>query len=70
MFKLVVLSERILPVSNFHEVGMQPSPDQSTAHLDPQAVAQLLNRLSGGDRNAIDHLVPLVYDQSSTAGLS
>jgi RNA polymerase sigma-70 factor (ECF subfamily) len=44
-------------------VGTQPNPQQSTPRLEPQAVTQFLKRLSGGDRAAFDHLVPLVYDQ-------
>jgi RNA polymerase sigma factor (TIGR02999 family) len=45
------------------QVGKQPSPEQSTPQLERQAVTQLLKRLSAGDRDAFDHLVPLVYDQ-------
>lgn len=44
-------------------MGTQPNPQQSTSRLEPQAVTQLLKRLSGGDRAAFDRLVPLVYDQ-------
>jgi RNA polymerase sigma-70 factor (ECF subfamily) len=33
------------------------------ANPEPQAVTRLLQRLSTGDREAFDHLVPLVYDQ-------
>jgi RNA polymerase sigma factor (TIGR02999 family) len=45
------------------QVGKQPSPEQTTPQLERQAVTQLLKRLSAGDRDAFDHLVPLVYDQ-------
>jgi RNA polymerase sigma factor (TIGR02999 family) len=45
------------------QVGNQPSPEQTTPQLERQAVTQLLKRLSAGDRDAFDHLVPLVYDQ-------
>jgi RNA polymerase sigma factor (TIGR02999 family) len=41
----------------------EPNPQQTISRLEPQAVTQLLKRLSGGDRAAFDHLVPLVYDQ-------
>jgi RNA polymerase sigma-70 factor (ECF subfamily) len=44
-------------------VGPQPNPQPTTSRLEPQAVTQLLKRLSGGDKAAFDHLVPLVYDQ-------
>jgi RNA polymerase sigma factor (TIGR02999 family) len=35
----------------------------SAGHLDPQAVTRLLKRLSGGDKGALDHLIPLIYEQ-------
>ena len=44
-------------------MGTGPNPQQEVPRLEPQAVTQLLKRLSGGDRAAFNHLVPLVYDQ-------
>ena len=44
-------------------MGTQPDPQQTPSLLEPQAVTRLLKRLSGGDKAAFDHLVPLVYDQ-------
>ncbi len=44
-------------------MGTQLSPESPTPQLDPEAVTRLLKRLSGGDREAFDQLVPLVYDQ-------
>ena len=41
----------------------QPSPERATPQVQRQAITQVLKRLSGGDRDAFDHLVPLVYDQ-------
>ncbi len=45
------------------KVGTQPSPEASTHEPERQAVTLLLKRLSGGDKEAFDHLIPLVYDQ-------
>jgi RNA polymerase sigma-70 factor (ECF subfamily) len=44
-------------------VGKQPSPELSTPRPEREAVTQLLKRLSGGEKDAFDHLIPLVYDQ-------
>jgi RNA polymerase sigma factor (TIGR02999 family) len=44
-------------------VGTEPSPEQKTPQFERQDVTQLLKKLSGGDRDAFDRLVPLVYDQ-------
>lgn len=44
-------------------MGTQPNPEQTPPQLEPQAVTLLLKKISGGDRIAFDHLVPLVYDQ-------
>jgi serine/threonine protein kinase len=44
-------------------MGPQSSPEESTHESELQAVTRLLRRLSGGDREAFDHLIPLVYDQ-------
>jgi RNA polymerase sigma factor (TIGR02999 family) len=43
-------------------VGADAKP-QTAPRLEPQAVTVLLKRLSGGDKEAFDRLVPLVYDQ-------
>jgi RNA polymerase sigma-70 factor (ECF subfamily) len=42
-------------------VGTQPNP--ATLQPDREAVTRLLKRLSGGEKDAFDHLMPLVYDQ-------
>ena len=44
-------------------MGTQPTREPGVAEVDRAAVTLLLRRLSGGDQNAFDHLVPLVYDQ-------
>ncbi len=44
-------------------MGTQPSPDPPAPQLDRQAVTRLLKQLSGGDKEAFDHLIPIVYDQ-------
>jgi hypothetical protein len=44
-------------------VGSQPSPEQATPQPEREAVTQLLKKLSGGDKEAFDRLIPLVYDQ-------
>jgi RNA polymerase sigma-70 factor (ECF subfamily) len=44
-------------------VGTQPSPEPSTPQPDREAVTRLLRRLSGGEKDAFDSLMPLVYDQ-------
>jgi RNA polymerase sigma factor (TIGR02999 family) len=51
------------PGVNSQYVSPQPSPEPLPPQPERQAVTQLLKRLSGGDQNAFDHLVPLVYDQ-------
>ncbi len=44
-------------------MGSQPSQEPDPAPVERAAVTVLLRRLSGGDQNAFDHLVPMVYDQ-------
>lgn len=41
----------------------RPNFAPSTSHPEREAVTQLLKRLSVGDKDAFDCLVPLVYDQ-------
>jgi RNA polymerase sigma-70 factor (ECF subfamily) len=45
------------------KVGTQLSPEPSTPEVDRKAITRLLKRVSGGDKEAFDHLIPLVYDQ-------
>jgi RNA polymerase sigma factor (TIGR02999 family) len=42
---------------------MQPSPELRSDPAERLVVTRLLNRLSGGDREAFDQLMPLVYEQ-------
>ncbi|HKD09510.1 MAG TPA: sigma-70 family RNA polymerase sigma factor [Bryobacteraceae bacterium] len=42
---------------------MHPVPEPSAQLPDREAVTRLLKQISRGDRQAFDHLVPLVYDQ-------
>ena len=44
-------------------IGSQPSPEQATPQPEREAVTQLLRKLSGGDKEGFDRLIPLVYDQ-------
>jgi RNA polymerase sigma-70 factor (ECF subfamily) len=44
-------------------MGTLPSPEPSTPQPEREAVTRLLKRLSGGEKDAFDHLIPLVYDQ-------
>ncbi|HEY3936621.1 MAG TPA: sigma-70 family RNA polymerase sigma factor [Bryobacteraceae bacterium] len=44
-------------------MGTQPAREPASREVDKAAVTLLLKRLSGGDQNAFDRLVPLVYDQ-------
>jgi RNA polymerase sigma-70 factor (ECF subfamily) len=44
-------------------VGTQPSPEPSTPQPEREAVTRLLKRLSGGEKDAFDSLMPLVYEQ-------
>ena len=44
-------------------MGKQPGPEQAPPQLEREAVTQLLKKLSGGDKEAFDRLIPLVYDQ-------
>jgi RNA polymerase sigma-70 factor (ECF subfamily) len=44
-------------------VGTQPSPEPLTPQPEREAVTRLLKRLSGGEKDAFDSLMPLVYDQ-------
>jgi RNA polymerase sigma-70 factor (ECF subfamily) len=44
-------------------VGTQPSPEPSTPQPEREAVTRLLKKLSGGEKDAFDSLMPLVYDQ-------
>ncbi len=45
-------------------MGKQPTPDPAVPQPDERRpVTELLKQLSGGDREAFDRLVPLVYDQ-------
>lgn len=44
-------------------MGTQPNPGPSTSQPERAAVTRLLKRLSGGEKDAFDHLIPLVYDQ-------
>ena len=43
-------------------MGNQFSPEP-TPQPDREAVTRLLKKLSGGEKDAFDHLIPLVYDQ-------
>jgi len=42
---------------------MHPVPESSAPLPDKEAVTRLLRQISRGDKEAFDHLVPLVYDQ-------
>lgn len=44
-------------------MGPQLSPEPEAPQFDREAVTRLLKRLSGGDREAFDRLIPLVYGQ-------
>jgi RNA polymerase sigma-70 factor (ECF subfamily) len=44
-------------------MGSSPSLESSNSQPDREAVTRLLKRLSGGEKEAFDHLMPLVYDQ-------
>jgi RNA polymerase sigma factor (TIGR02999 family) len=44
-------------------MGTLPSPEPSTPQPEREAVTRLLKRLSEGEKDAFDHLIPLVYDQ-------
>ncbi len=48
---------------NFERVGSQPSPEPDSAPVDRAAVRVLLRKLTHGDQNPFDHVVPIVYDQ-------
>lgn len=44
-------------------VAPQGGPEPLTPQLDSESVTRLLRRIEGGDKDAFDRLIPLVYDQ-------
>ena len=44
-------------------VQVESKTGQESAAIDQQAITRLLRRLSSGEKDAFDQLVPLVYDQ-------
>jgi RNA polymerase sigma factor (TIGR02999 family) len=44
-------------------VLIEDLPGYNREYVEPQAVTQLLKKLSGGDKEAFDQLVPVVYEQ-------
>jgi RNA polymerase sigma factor (TIGR02999 family) len=44
-------------------VQVQLKTGQDSSGIDPQAITRLLRRLSSGEKDVFDQLVPLVYDQ-------
>ena len=45
------------------QMQVQSRAGQDSGATDPQAITHLLRRLSSGEKDAFDKLVPLVYDQ-------